>query len=265
MFRLFSSLWKNRELIIELSRRELFQGHASHFLGGAWVLANPLITLAIYFWLFHYVFPTRVGGAAGAGSAEVFLLAGLVQWIVQSELMVRACNIARQNANLVKQINFPLQALVAKTVASSLFIQIVMSAGLAVVMLFQPGGITLIGIALWLLAMVLQTLFMLGSALALAAVTPFLPDVTEFVGNFARLGLFVTPILYASDRFGSVVSGLFFFNPFSYFAWIHQDALYAQAFTSAVAWIGATALSISSLWFGERLFRQMSPAFNDVL
>jgi lipopolysaccharide transport system permease protein len=265
MFRLLVSLWKNSELIEELSRRELFQGHSSHILGGAWVLANPLITLVVYFWLFHYVFPTRVSGAPGAGSAEVYLLAGLVQWIVQSDLMVRACNIVRQHANLVKQINFPLEALVAKTVTSSLFIQCVMSAGLAVVMLFQPGGISLIGIALWLLAMVLQTLFMLGLALALAALTPFLPDVSELVGNFARLGLFVTPILYTSDRFDRLVSGLFYMNPFSYFAWIHQDAFYAQDFTRPAAWLGAAALAVSVLWFGERLFRQMSPAFNDVL
>ncbi len=265
MSRLFSLLWKNRELTIELSRRELFQGHTSHFLGGAWVLANPLITLAIYFWLFHYVFPARAGGVPTGGSAEVFLLAGLVQWIVQSELMVRACTIARQHVNLVKQINFPLEVLVAKTVASSLFIQLIMSAGLAIVACFQPAGITLLGIALWSLAMVLQTAFMLGTALGLAAVTPFLPDISEFVSIFGRLGLFVTPILYASDRFGPKVSALFLLNPFSYFAWIHQDALYAQSFAHRAAWIGAAALSAAVLYLGERLFRQMSPAFNDVL
>jgi lipopolysaccharide transport system permease protein len=258
---LVRSLWRNRELVRELTRRDLFQGHASHILGGMWVLANPLITLLIYFLVFHFIFPTRVGGRSG----EAFLLAGLVQWVVLSEVMVRACAVVRLNANMVKQISFPLEVLVAKAVLSGLFVQAVMSAGLLAVVAFQPGGIGPAALGLWLVAILLQAVFMLGIALILASLTPFVPDTAEVVGVVARLGLFVTPILYASNAFGPVVEALFHLNPFSYFAWIHQDALAEQAITHPWAWLVAAALALGALWLGERLFRQMSPAFTDVL
>ncbi|MCZ8146394.1 MAG: ABC transporter permease [Roseomonas sp.] len=261
MIALFRTLWRNRELTLELTRRELFQGHASHVLGGVWALANPLFTLLIYFLVFHFIFPTRIGGQAG----EVFLLAGLVQWVVLSEVMVRACTVLRQHVNMVKQLSFPLEVLVAKTVLSGLFVQAVMSAGLLLVVLFVAGGIGPAGLGLWLLALVLQAVFMLGLALLLASLTPFVPDTAEVVSVVARLGLFIAPILYASDAFGPVVAALFHLNPFSYFAWIHQEALADQSLVRPLAWIGAAVLAAGLLWLGERIFRQMSPAFTDVL
>lgn len=261
MIALAYSLWRNRELTLELTRRELLHGHLSHLLGSLWVLSNPLITLLIYFLVFHFIFPTRIGGKAG----EVFLLAGLVQWVVLSEVMVRACHVLRQHANMVKQLSFPLEVLVAKTVLSGLFMQAVMSAGLLVVVVLIAGGIGLAGLGLWLLALVLQAVFMLGLALLLASLTPFVPDTAEVVSVIARLGLFFAPILYASDAFGPVAAALFHLNPFSYFAWIHQEALADQSLVRPLAWIGAMLLAAGLLWLGERVFRQMSPAFTDVL
>lgn len=261
MIALIHLLWRNRELLLELTRRELFQGHVSHILGGLWVLANPLITLLIYFFVFHFIFPTRSGGQTG----EVFLLAGLVQWVVLSDVMVRACHVLRQHANMVKQLSFPLEVLVAKTVLSGLFVQVVMSSGLLTVVIFLAGGIGPVGLGLWLFALVLQTVFMLGIALLFASLTPFVPDAAEFVSVIARLGLFFAPILYTSDTFGPVTAALFHVNPFSYFAWIYQEALADQSLVRPLVWIGATLLAVGLLWLGERVFRQMSPAFADVL
>jgi lipopolysaccharide transport system permease protein len=106
---------------------------------------------------------------------------------------------------------------------------------------------------------------MLGLTLILASLTPFAPDTAEVVGVFVRLGMFITPILYASDTFGPLVKALFHANPFSYFAWIHQDALVHQSVTDPLVWLAAFMLAASALWLGERMFREMSPAFTDVL
>lgn len=261
MLQLTKNFWLSRELIVELSRRELFQGHANHLFGGLWVFVNPIITLAVYFLVFHFIFPSRV---AGSQSSELFLIAGLIQWITLSDIMARACSIIRNNSNLVKQINFPVEALVARSVASAVFVQGIMTAGLFALAWIIYGSVTPGSLGLWLLAMAIQTMFMLGVALVLAAVTPFVPDLTELVGVVARLGLFVTPILYSSSQFGPRLEKLFYLNPFSYFAWIHQQ-VFSQAAIVPAAWLGATALGIAAFWLGARLFKAMSPAFNDVL
>jgi lipopolysaccharide transport system permease protein len=261
MIDLVKLIFARRELVLELARRELFVGHGRHFLGGLWVFANPLVTLLGFFLVFKFIFPSRL---PAGGAAEVFLLTGLIQWIVLSELLVRACSTLRSHANLVKQINFPIETLFAKTVASGLFIQLIMTTGLFAVML-TLGAASFQAIPLWLLAMVLQATFMLGVGLLLGALSPFVPDLAEGVGIVARMGLFLTPILYTSDLFGPVARFLFHLNPLSYFAWIHQDALFAQSITAPIAWLVAAGLAVASLAVGNAVFRALNSAFTDVL
>lgn len=261
---LLGSIVTNRELIYELSRRELMQSHASHFLGGVWAFMNPLLLLLIYFLVFHYVFPLRMPDDMPSRS-QLFLLAGLIQWVVMAELIVRSCTIIRANQNLVKQINFPMETLVIKTVAATLFVQVVMSAGLGVILFFQSELPSMWVLPLWLGAILLQALFMLGLAFILASLTPFMPDVSEFAGVVARLGLFITPILYTADQFGPTMEALFYVNPFTYFTLMHQDAFFWQAPVHLWQWGAGAALSFAILWLGYSLFRQMSPAFTDVI
>ncbi|MBO6553334.1 MAG: ABC transporter permease [Roseitalea sp.] len=261
MTRIVRSIWSERELIAELSRRELFQAHAGHIFGGVWVFANPILTLLVYFAVFRFVFPTRL---PGEGSPEAFLLAGIVQWIITAEVLAKACTVIRSNAGLVKQINFPIEALVVKTVFASLFLQVVMTVGLLIILL-PSGTVSVTSVILWVAAFSIQGLFLLGVALIIASVTPFLPDLTEIVGLVARLGLFVTPILYPATQFGPFVEAGFHLNPFSYYAWIHQDAIFNAAITNPWHWLGAVVIAVLCLAVGQAVFRVMNPAFNDVL
>lgn len=263
MFTSVVPLWRHRELLLVLTSRELFQGHRGHLFGGIWVYANPLLSLAVYFVAFHYIFPARFDGDGGA--PEIFLLAGLVQWIVTSETLVKACTVIRQNAGLVKQITFPVEILIGKVVLASLFIQLVMSAGLLLLVLASGKGAGAVGIVCWSGAFLLQSVFLYGAALGVSAVALFAPDIGELVGLIARTGLFVTPILYTAQKFGPTISGLFWLNPFSYFAWIHQTALSGHSVGGGAAWAGAFVLAVFTLWMGSRLFRATSPAFTDVL
>lgn len=255
------SFWRDRELMFELSRRELFQPHANHLFGSFWAFANPLLTMGLYFLVFRFVFPTRL---PDGGAPEVFLIAGLLQWVTMSEVLAKSCAVLRNNASLIKQISFPVEILVGKTVLASIQVQIIMTGGLFVVM-GAAGQLSFAAVGLWFCALVVQSLFMLGVALALSAVTPFVPDVAEFVGIIARMGLFVTPILYAASQFGPAVEPLFFANPFAYFAWTHQQALHSQSITDVAPWVGAALWAIGALALGRSLFKLLSPAFTDVL
>ena len=50
---------RNRELIWELTRRELMQPQANHFLGRYWVFMHPVISVLVLFAVFYFVYPTR--------------------------------------------------------------------------------------------------------------------------------------------------------------------------------------------------------------
>jgi lipopolysaccharide transport system permease protein len=255
---------RNRELIWELTRRELIQPQANHFFGRLWVLVHPAVSVLILFAVFYFIYPTRVEGMDLRGS-EVYLLSGLIPWVVVAELMPRACGLIRSNSNLVKQIVFPLETLVIKTVLASLFVQLVMSAILLAILFTTSLSISPLFIPLWLAALLIQTTFMIGLTLTLASITPFVPDLEDVVALIGRAGLFLAPVLYVPTMFSPSVWRLFYLNPFSYIIWIQRDALFYQTVTSFLVWGIAIAMSGFLLVIGSRLFRLMSPSFGEAI
>ena len=180
---------RNRELVWELTRRELMQPQANHFLGRYWLFMHPAISILVLFSVFYFVYPTRLEGVNPRGF-EVYLLSALIPWVVISELMARACPLIRANTNLVKQIVFPLETLVVKTILASLFVQLVMSAVVFVILFTTSAAVSPLFLPLWLAALVIQSAFMLGLTLILASITPFIPDMEDLVSLIARAGLF---------------------------------------------------------------------------
>jgi len=262
--RLAAVLSRHWELIWELGRRELVQPQANHFLGRYWVFLHPILSVLIIFSVFFFVYPMRVEGGMQRGS-EIYLLSGLVPWVVTSELMVRACGLIKSNSNLVKQIVFPLETLAVKTVLASLFIQLVMSAVVLVILFATSTRIAPLFLALWILALAIQTTFNLGLTLTLAAATPFIPDIEDVVALIARAGLFLAPVLYTAGMFSEKVWQLFYLNPFSFLVWIHRDALFHQSVTSPLVWTVAVLLSGGLLAFGSWLFSLLSPSFAEAI
>ena len=254
---------RNRELIWELTRRELMQPQANHFLGRYWVFMHPVISVLVLFSVFYFIYPTRMSGTNRG--FEIYLLSGLIPWVVISELMARACPLIRANANLVKQIVFPLETLVIKTVLVSLFVQLVMSAVVFVILFTTSAAVSPLFLPLWLAALVIQSVFMLGLTLILASITPFIPDMEDLVSLIARAGLFLAPVLYVSTMFSPNVWRLFYLNPFSYIVWIHRDALFYQTITSSVVWAVAILMSALLLAFGGWLFHLVSPSFGEAI
>jgi lipopolysaccharide transport system permease protein len=253
---------RNRELIWELTRREVIQPQANHFLGRYWVFLHPAISVLVLFSVFYFIYPTRLEGMNLRGF-EVYLLSGLIPWVVISELMVRACPLIRANSNLVKQIVFPLETLVIKTVLASLFVQLVMTAVVFAILFTTSTAISPLFLPLWLAALVIQSVFMIGLTLILASVTPFIPDVEDLISLIARAGLFLAPVLYVPTMFPESVWRMFYLNPFSYMVWLHRDALFYQSITSSVVWVVAILISGLLLVIGSWLFRTMSPSFGE--
>ena len=51
--------WRNRALVMALTRRELAARYRGGLLGNSWSLVNPLLLLAVYVMVFRLVFVPR--------------------------------------------------------------------------------------------------------------------------------------------------------------------------------------------------------------
>ena len=70
---LFRSLWKHRQLIVELSRREISQQCQGSFFGFMWSILAPLSTLLIYTSVFSVVFKARWPGQVETSLGAVLI------------------------------------------------------------------------------------------------------------------------------------------------------------------------------------------------
>src|SRR5689334_17411181 len=106
---LFLSQWRNRQLIVQLTKREIVGRYRGSLLGLAWSFFNPILMLAVYTFVFSVVFKARwnVAGEDKVNFA-IILFVGLIVYGVFAECINRAPGLIISNINYVKKVVFPL-------------------------------------------------------------------------------------------------------------------------------------------------------------
>lgn len=100
-------LWRRRELVLEMTRRDVVDRYAGQVLGSSWAIIAPLLTMATYMLAFGVIFRSRIGPDDNGTGYVAFALAGLVPWMGLQDCLSRATMAIVGNGNLVKQIVFP--------------------------------------------------------------------------------------------------------------------------------------------------------------
>ena len=256
-------LYTRRELIGEMVRRELRDEHMGQTIGSLWAFGQPLILMFIYVILFAYVFPARFGSRASMADYSACIIAGIVPWLAFQNLLFRAPGILTYQANLVKQIVFPIEILPIKTAIASV---LPYSVALVFAIAYSAWHHDLSWWTLtipWLI--VCELAAMMGVAFLLSAAAVFLKDVKEFVQIFTTINLFAQPILFNPFVEIRYLHTLFYFNPFSYQTWCWQDALFRPTAPHLVAWVVYPVCSFGILLAGWLAFESARPSFGDAL
>lgn len=74
------SLWRNRQLIWQMTRREVLGRYKGSFMGLAWSFFTPLLMLAVYTFIFSVVFKARWsdGGEQSNTGFAVVMFVGMI-------------------------------------------------------------------------------------------------------------------------------------------------------------------------------------------
>jgi homopolymeric O-antigen transport system permease protein len=262
---LFHAGHRYRHLLFEMTKRELVDPHAGQMLSKFWVIVHPLFVMGLYIFVFGVVFKTRIGGTYDLPlDYTAYLLSGIIPWLSCQQVLSRAPRILSANANLVKQVTFPIEILPLKTVLASFFPEAI---GLAALLLhiatssgFPPITWTLIPIII-----VVHLALMLGFAFALAVVGAFARDTSEVIQIFLLAGVYIMPVFYLPSWVPQLFRPLLYLNPFSYLIWVYQDALYFGRIEHPGAWVAVTFMAGTSLVLGTHLFYRLKPFVASIL
>ena len=269
----------SRELLGNLTQRELRGKYKRSALGWAWSLINPLSLAVIFTFVFGVVFNGRLEATgnselSGITAYPLFLLCGLLPWAFLANSIGGSIGSLVANANLVKKVYFPREILVASSVFSLVFTLLIEMSVLGVALL-AFGNVWLKFLPLILLVMLLQTVFAIGIGLLLAALNVYFRDVQHFVGIFMQLWFYATPVIYPitllTDRLGDrTVLGfdvltLYKLNPMTAFVEMYHSMLFYLQWPDWELFLYATVVSVAMLGIGMLVFKRLEPRFAEEL
>lgn len=258
MLRILRDLVRYRSLLYTLTARELKARYRGSALGFLWSLANPLLLLAVYSFVFDVVFEPRV---AGARPYALFLVSGLFPWIWVSTSLLEGSMSLITNAGLIRKSVFPAELLplvsVLSNLAHLLLAMPILGVALIAGHLLDPavGGPP----ALLLPAvMALELPLVAGLALGLAALNVHFKDVRDLLSNLLTLLFFLTPILYPLQAIGSdVLRWVVRSNPFAPFTLAYQQTLFLGVWPEPSLWVQMGLVSLAAWMAGTWLFDRL--------
>jgi len=255
----------NRDLIREMVLRDINKGHAGHTLGSLWVYLQPIIIVVTYMIIFGTVIGSRmIATKSFPGDYTSYILVGVTPWLLTANALGRSSNAFSGNANLVKQVVFPIEILPVATIVAcfvTFMPTFLLTLGYKV---FVGGGITQLLLALPLVFGI-HALICVGLTLVLSVISPFFRDVTELVTVYSSISMYFAPALYLPDWVPAMIRPILYLNPFSYVVWVYQDTLFFGEFRHPVAWVVFAAMAIGLSIAGLVVFRRVKPYLGNVL
>ncbi|MBI9034838.1 MAG: ABC transporter permease [Bacteroidales bacterium] len=262
---LFSVFRTHSRLIYELTKREIFDRYTGQVFGAVWSLIHPLLLTFIYIFVFGFVFKARVGDSLSMPlDYTSYMLSGFIPWIVFSEVIGKSSTVITTNANIVKQVVFPIEVLPIKNVLASFITQGVFLIIFLIYVLATNHTLAWTYLLIPILFL-LQTITLIGLSYLFSAIGVYFRDIKDFVQIFLSVAFFILPILYLPESIPSAVRPILYFNPISYMIWCYQDTLYFGSFMHPWAWFVFGFGSVFIFVLGYRVFRKLKVMFGNVL
>ena len=211
----YADVYRYRELLGNLFRRDLQAKYRGSALGVLWTIANPVMLMGVYLLVFGVVWPSPF---ASGDNYALFLLSGLALWTFFAAAVQSATRSMLDNANLIRKTRFPRQLVPLSVVFAHL---VSFAAMLLLLLVINFVALPRVRATEWL-AIPLALLFVgvvCGFGLLVASLNVLFRDVEFMVAALLVPWFFLTPILYGlgdvSSKHHGVATVIHWVNPLS--------------------------------------------------
>ncbi len=255
-------VFDSRELLWNLTLRELRTKYRRSLLGWAWSMLNPLATVAIYSFVFGVLFESNapVGDPSGLTGFAYFLLCALLPWNFFSLITNLGMGAISANSGLVRRVAFPREVLVFSNVLHAC-VQFSIEMGLLAIVLLIAGSPFLPWLPVVILVSLLLAIFASGFALALSTLSVYFRDITYLWTIFIQVWFFLTPVVYApsvvKERAPDWANDILRLNPMGAFVNTYRDLLYDATAPSLPRLAAMVVAAFVSLSLGWMVFNRM--------
>lgn len=260
------SLWRNRALVMQMTRREVVGRYKGSVMGMAWSFFNPVFMLTVYTFVFSFVFKARwgIGGDESRTQFAVVLFVGMIVHGLFAEVLNRSPGLVLSNVNYVKKVVFPLEILPVISMGAALFHGLVSLSVLLVAFFLFNGFVhwTVLFAPLIMLPLVMLTL---GLAWMFASMGVFLRDVGQTIGIITMVMMFLAPVFYPITALPEKYRPWLLANPLTF---IIEQMRAVLIWGQMPNWAGLAVYTLVATvvaWAGYAWFQKTRKGFSDVL
>jgi ABC-2 type transport system permease protein len=249
------TLWDNRRVLSLLVVRDLKVKYADSVLGYFWSILEPLAMAGVY-WL---VFTKLMTRQIGEDPYIVFLLCGMLPWQWTNAVFRSSMKSLSKDSKLVRSTNLPREIWVLRTVGSKFAEFVYALPVLAGFALFSHAELHW-QVVYVPLAVVLQTLLLVGAGLMLAPLAVMYGDVERLMRIVMRLLFYFSPVIYGvndvTQKLGAA-GDIFLLNPLAGIFDLYRIAFFPDEWAGWTAVVLAIAVSCLVFIAGVYVFRRL--------
>ena len=249
-------IFRNVELLRVLLGREIAARTSGTLLGAFWMLLQPALQTAAIWFLLQVVLKIRYPELKG-GFVEYYL-AGMVPWLMLSEIMLRSLSILQEYASIYQRTAFPIALipLLPPIISGAIYISIY------IVVAAVFGGA--IPAATSVVYMVLLLVWLLPVIYLLALIGVFIRDAQQIAPFILTMMLYLTPIFYLPTAMPQWLGWWLVINPFAHIVEIAHAVIGAQPLhlRGLIALVAIWLLLAYPTW---RMFRRVEPMIREAL
>jgi ABC-2 type transport system permease protein len=255
----------SRELLFNLTAREVKGKYKRTALGQVWSLLNPLAQMIIYSLVFGFVLRAAIppGQPSGMDVFALWLTSALLPWLLFANVLTAGMSALLANENLVKKVYFPRSTLIISSALAGLFTSC-FEMSVLVVVLYIFGANPTIFLPAVVVFMVLIAALALGFGFMLAVANVYFRDTQHFVAILMQMWFYLTPIVYSvsliSDRAAKGnhpwIIDVYRLNPMERFSEVFRDLLYNNKWPTLGSTVYCIVVPLVVLALGFALFNR---------
>ncbi|WP_028862365.1 ABC transporter permease [Psychromonas aquimarina] len=264
MKRVFLPLWAYRYFILSSIKTEFRSRFARSKLGGLWMVLHPLALVLIYALILSQIMTAKLPEVATQYAYPVYILSGIVGWMLFSEILGRSLTVFIDNGNLLKKMSFPKLALPLIIIGSGLVNFLLLFITMFVVFGFL--GHLPFHMLHWIPLLVLITLGLAaGIGLFFGVLNVFMRDIGQVMNIALQFWFWLTPIVYMASIVPEKHHWLLMLNPMTGVTMGFQHVLLYDKAPDASLLVYPSVFAIVSLSLAMVIFKKASEEMADVL
>jgi lipopolysaccharide transport system permease protein len=257
-------IWRYRDLIALLVKRDLTAAYKQTILGPLWLIIQPLLTTITFTLIFGRFAKLSTDGVPPI----LFYLSGIIVWNYFSENLTKTSNTFITNAGLFGKVYFPRLVVPLSITISNLFTFLIQFAFFISLLIYYSFNSN-VHITINILYLPLLLFILAGIGLSLGIIVSSLTtkyrDLRFLIVFGTQLFMFLTPVVYPLSSLSERAQSIMLLNPVASVIEMFKAAFLGTEAPPVYAIIYSLVFTLISLLIGIIIFNRVERSFMDTV